>query len=261
MRKIVYHHIPKCGGMTISAGLALSYFPFHLLRYGRKHFPGKLNARAASETASYLGKDRYQYRRELLAYHLEASETPYIFGHYPFSSELAQRYGDQWTFVTLLRDPVKRWYSEYYWNRYKSHSYDKTALDIEAYFDSPQGQRDCFSFVNFLVPRQNPQDLPSEADIQTAIRNLDYFAVIGVLEDMEGFRSALAQAFGYKPVFIKRNVSPAPEEKKVIPPEDSDFHQKLLAHLAADMRIYKAVLERTKEAQAVTVQGAAHNAA
>lgn len=230
-KKIVFHHIPKCGGMSIAAGLAMTYFPWTLLTRGRKGFPGHLNAQEASEDAERLGIDRYAYRRQLLEQRLAQDKVGFVFGHYPFSRAVAEKYPD-WHYITLMRDPVQRWYSEYFWNRYKDHDYAKTELDIEAYLESEQGLRDTRSYMNFLT---------DDNDIKTALENLKYFAVIGRLENLSKFQNDLKAALGRKPFFFRRNKSPAKPEDYKKPDEKSDFHKKLLGLLAEDIEIYNCV--------------------
>lgn len=236
--KIVFHHIPKCGGMSITAGLALTYYPLRLALGGRRNFPGRLDAKAASAAAALQGQNRYEYRRLLMAYHLEQDKTPFLFGHYPFCPSAYERFKNDWAFVTLLRDPVKRWYSEYYWNRYKSHDYDKTELDIEAYLDSEQGRLNAQSFTNFLAPRPDPLAPPTAKDVKHSLENLEKFDVVGKLEDLPKFRSAMKTRFGRKPFFYKRNSSPAPDTAKTLPDKHSAFHKTLQERLQADIEIY-----------------------
>lgn len=229
--RIVFHHIPKCGGMSVVAGLGITYYPLRILRYGRKGFPGLLNARATSQAAQQAGMDVYAYRRLLLGYYLERGDSPFIPGHYPFSRDLHEAYKTRYHFVTLLRDPVKRWYSEYYWNRYKDHEYARTELDMEEYLESPAGRMNARSYLNFLSPA---------ADTAEAIGNLECFTVLGVLEDLGRFQSDMKAAFGRKPFIFKRNASPAPQEARAIPDKDSAFHKKLLEMLAGDIAVYEA---------------------
>ncbi len=233
-KKIVFHHIPKCGGMSIAAGLAITFFPWTLIRYGRRGFPGHLNAKKASEDADKLNLDRYAYRRQLLETNIGEDKVGFVFGHYPFSKAVAEKY-PEWHYITLMRDPVKRWYSEYFWNRYKDHDYAKTDLDIEEYLESEQGQRDTRSYINFLT---------EDNQVSSAIENLKYFSVIGQLENLPKFQSDLKSKLGRKPFFFKRNKSPAKPQDYKQPDENSDFHKKLLNLLEEDREIYSHVMSK-----------------
>ncbi len=242
-KKIVYHHIPKCGGMSIAAGIGVSYFPLQVLRFGGKRFPGHLNARAASGACEALGLDRYSFRRQLLEYYLLSDKSPYIFGHYPFSRSAYDRHKDEWAFVILFRDPVKRWYSEYFWNRYKDHDYAKTELDMEAYLESEQGKADTRSFLNFLVEAEDSAALASDVEVKQALENLACFDVLGTLEDLCQFKDSLKKRFGYAPFIPRRNKSPAPKQAFVKAEPGSAFDLKLRQFLEADIEIYQAALK------------------
>lgn len=231
--------------MSVVAGLALTYYPLRLLRYGRAGFPGHLDARAASQAAEALSVDRYAYRRGLLEYQLACDKSPFISGHYPFSRGCAERYGDEWAFVSLFRDPVSRWYSEYFWNRHKDHEYAKTTLAMEAYLETEQGRADTRSFLNYFSQSKDPATPPAEAELKEALANIERLSVAGTLENIEKFREDMKHRFGRKPVFFKRNKSPAAPEAYVRPDPQGEFHKKLLRLLEADQEIYAHVLGRS----------------
>lgn len=237
-QKIVFHHVPKCGGMSIAAGLALSYYPLRLVLRGKGGFHARLNSRAAAEAAALTGREDYSYRRELLAYAMAQADCPFIFGHYPFSEEVHVKHCSNWKFVTLLRDPVQRWFSEYNWNRYKDHAYGKTELEIEAYLHSAQGRKDARSYVNFFAAASDSTALASAQEAKHAIANLEKFDVVGKLGDLRDFSQQLKTMTGRKPFFYKRNASPASAAEKQSLEPGSESYKQLLELLAADIEIY-----------------------
>lgn len=232
--KIVFHHVPKCGGMSITAGLAISYFPFKLLRYGKPGFSGGLNARAASEAAGKVGQDIYAYRRSLLPYTMRAERMGFVFGHNPFVRSVFEDFKAEWNFITLLRHPLERWYSEYFWNRYKDHDYAKTGLDLEAYLQALSGQIATKTFTIYFSEKEKPEE---------ALETLKELDVVGVLENMEDFKARLGKLLGRKPYFPKRNSSPASAEQKIRADVNSAFHKDLLYALEGDIMIYRKMRE------------------
>ena len=206
-----------------------------------------LNARAASSVSDYLQLDSYDYRRTLLAYELEKDTSPFVYGHFPFSIKVFDQHQNQWDFVTLLRNPIDRWYSEYFYNRYKSFEYAKTELDVEAYLEAPEGLAKTMAFLNFFVERDNILLAPTQSEVETAIQNLSRFTVVGTLENLEGFSQQIKDKLGRKPVFFRTNKSPATGDRKVIPDEQSNFHRKLSQHLAGDIEVYRAISKGNRQ--------------
>ncbi len=242
--KIIFHHIPKCGGTSIVTSLAATYYPLRLLRYGRKGFPGALNARAASLTAQNHNKERYTFRRELLTYFAEKGDSPLISGHYPFNHEFFEHHKDQWNFITLLRHPLERWYSEYFWNRYKDHEYRKTDLEVEAYLQTDNGLSNTRSFVNFFSKSKETSSPATSQDVQDALETLENMNVVSCLEHMDHYNGKMKETFGRKPISITRNKSPASKAQRARPDKESDTHKTLLEWLQPDIEIYEKTKER-----------------
>ena len=241
-RKVVFHHVPKCGGTSITRGLVFALYPSRLLLKGKRGFSG-LNARAASKVSDDWHLDSHHYRRTLLAYELEKEASPFIYGHFPFSTEVFRQHRDRWSFVTLLRNPIDRWYSEYFYNRHKSFEYAKTELDVEAYLEAPEGLAKTMAFVNFFVERNDILSAPSQLEVDMAIENLSRFTIVGTLEDLQGFARQVKDKLGRKPVFVRTNKSPAPRDSRIVPDEKSEFHRKLSQHLAGDIEVYRAICQ------------------
>jgi len=194
--KIIFHHIPKCGGTSIVTGLAMTYYPMRLLFRGKSGFNARLNAPQTAEYAQKNDINKFSHRRMVLRNHVERQTCPFISGHYPFDYDLYDQQKEEWGFVTLLRDPIKRWYSEYYWNRYKDHDYRKTDMSMEEYLETPEGLENTRSFVNYFAMTENTDGAVTQVEQEEALKALPCFTVIGFLEELEKFRSDMKQAKG-----------------------------------------------------------------
>lgn len=241
--KIIFHHIPKCGGTSIVTGLALSYYPVRLLLKGKDGFAGRLHAPLSSKMAEFQELNRYTLRRTLLKNHIERETCPFISGHYPFDPALYEQYKNEWNFITLLRDPLIRWYSEYFWNRYKDHDYRKTELSIEDYLETQEGLENTRSFINYFSLSERTSQPVTEEEKNEAIKNLSRLTVIGFLDDLDQFKQEMKSVFGRKPFLLQRNKSPAANKHKKLPDKGSDFEKKILGYLEADIEIYRKARE------------------
>lgn len=243
--KIIFHHVPKCGGTSIVTGLALTYYPLRLMRYGKRGFPGVLNARAASVAAEMHDASHYEFRKNLLAYFADKGTSPLISGHYPFNHEFYDKHQDDWKYMTILRHPLERWYSEYFWNRYKDHDYRKTELTLEEYIESDEGRVDTRCFVNFFArTKDDIHCLPSSVDVDSALETLEGMSVVGLLEHMDNFQDQMRNVFGRKMLMLNRNKSPAAQGQKDRLDKDSLLHKKLMVYLQPDIEIYEKTKER-----------------
>jgi len=64
--------------------------------------------KAVTQNGKIHGKiDKFQLRESLLIYEM-AKGTKYISGHFHFNEDIWEAYRDQYAWITILRNPVKR---------------------------------------------------------------------------------------------------------------------------------------------------------
>jgi len=241
--QIVFHHIPKCGGTSLVRGMVLAYHPFRFLRLGKAGFRAGLNNRAALSACELCALDRLSFARGLLAYQLERGDSPIIYGHYPFSEEIYNAFKDRWSFITILRHPLDRWYSQYFYNRYKTKGSSQTTLDMTSYLESEAGRFTARTFVNHFIEVEDPVARASEREAQLTLDALEHFDVVGCLERLDAFLGAMKKRFGRRPLMLKTNRSPAVKQDKKYFESSSDEHKKLMELLAADIYIYEKLFD------------------
>lgn len=257
--RIVYIHIPKCAGSSIKRAICANYFTADP-RKDRSIFT--VEPAASSLVANIINNTNYPYdesddfsifkfRESLLLYFMnqKSIKPKFIHGHITFSELAYQLFKDEFSFITILRDPVDRWISTYFYNRYKDSDHYKMDLDIEKYIDSPFGKAQGYTYVKFLRGVQENRDYTSRESIEMAIQNIRKFKMVAILEEQENMLEQFRQNFNFELNLEVRNASPKSHsyQKSVITPEIMEAIKEICR---PDSEIYDYVRSNLKMAEA-----------
>lgn len=218
--KMFFSHIPKCGGVSINKAITECYLTLDITKDRNLVQPsGKatidLARKSVEETGSTfdLANDylALKLREDLLLYYLCQEDVKYVHGHLPFSAKAHQYFSDKYAFVTVLRDPVKRWISSYFYNRYKKNAHRKIETDIKPYMKSEFGKSRGYAYVKFVGGYNKEGDYTSEQALTRAKENLHKFTVVGFLEYKQDFINQFEEQFGRRLKIGHSNQSPASE--------------------------------------------------
>jgi len=169
---LIYLHIPKTGGTTLTQIICQQY------QKNYHHPPG----------------EAFHYNEQI-----RLANT--LCGHLPFGAHY--HIPRPFTYITLLRNPIEQVISWYYF-RYKNPRYDQFDGDFDDYINS---ERFNYATVNLQTRFICGDDPPN---LETAKRNLkNYFSVIGITELFDASLFFMKKELGWHKISYKnQNVNP-----------------------------------------------------
>ncbi len=140
------------------------------------------------------GIDKFQLRQSLLLYEMAAGRK-YISGHFHFNKNIWEAYRDQYSWITILRDPIKRYISQYFFDAYKPENHARVSDSLEDFIDSERGKFRGQNYINYFgnFSRYDSTDLQTRLEI--AKKNLSKFSLVSFLDNLEQFTNDLQAQF------------------------------------------------------------------
>jgi hypothetical protein len=195
--RIVFLHVPKCGGNSLRLALRDVYRgPFSGGSRHRMHVSPEGSRRAAESQGVAVDA----FRDALLRYHLAESKLRLFTGHFPWPEGLLEEFPDV-SLVTSLRDPVAHFLSCYY----EARESGRTSESLEAFLEGRDARRIGARFVQAFGGSLGASELDSEAAQQAARERLARVTVVGLLEDLSGFAADFRRRFGVRLRFPHAN--------------------------------------------------------
>lgn len=205
---IFFLHIPKTGGSSVDRALKLAYW----IDYARINSIYAYDAAKTTypEDSNISTEDYVHYLHQSMTAYEMAKEVSYISAHAPFCSHLWEKYRDRYQYVTLLRNPVKRYLSHYFFNVYKKNddSY-RINEDLATFIETPRGKGLGHLYVKYLGGVASQENYRSQEAVTRAKENLACFSAVGILENLEKFKATVKQNLGIALRIPHTNKNPA----------------------------------------------------
>jgi hypothetical protein len=247
-RRIFFLHVPKCGGTTVHKAILGTFKVGQQLLANRQFH---LNPDASLRASLLDGESLGSLRTKLLLYYMSIPKCRYISGHFQYSDAAVREFGREWTFLTLLREPVSRWFSLYFYNRFKQSHHFRITCDLEEFANSERGAAAGCSYVRMFVETPDQRSNFSEAVIQQAIANIDNFALVGLLERLDLFSRDFHDLFGSRLNLGRRNTSPVAKSEQQI---SERVRRRVEEICEPNRRIYEAVAKRVLAGEGIRTQ-------
>jgi hypothetical protein len=235
---VIFLHLPKSAGSTLVHILERQYGQDKVLKHYDSFY---------GEGVAELPEDRKENLRALV-------------GHFYFGAH--QSMSKPATYITILRDPVKRIISHYHYvRREPSHYLYPVAqkLTLSEYVIHCGNAEPNNDQVRLLSGREHALDdgTWSEAMLPTAKKNLrESFSVAGLVEEFDRSLILMKRILGWSiPFYVKQNVSRFNKEEGRVDPEtirviraynelDADLYAYARHLLAEQVRCHGGSLER-----------------
>jgi len=235
---VVFHHVPKCGGTSVGRALRKRYL------FSQTTIIPESSYRAF---AAFTGRnDRQQLlidvldlREQMLLYWLY-EDVKCISAHVRFSQTAYDLFSENYKFITVLREPVARFISHYFWSHNRSGAHARIEEDFAAFLQTDRAARLGATYVEYFCGLGKDADLRSSDTISTAIKNLRNFDVVGRLDDLEKFKSDLRNHLGIALSIGHENQMRQPRALKA-DVVTSELRQKVEQLCAPDLTVWNAV--------------------
>jgi len=207
---VAFIHAPKCGGTSVGSALRARY----LFSQATVSLAESARLRALLWPDSQ-GVERF-YRefeiRDMMMARLVMRGVRCIAAHARYNPTLHSTETRPRRYVTVLREPVSRLVSHYFYVR-RQHPESVAGDTIDAFLESEQAQRFGSEYLFYFSGRYQVGESDVGGLVRRACTHLERFDVVGDTTRMDAFRAAVERVLGVRLLRLARNKRPASERQ------------------------------------------------
>lgn len=194
-QRVVFHHIPKCGGTSVGRALRWRYLLSQTTVHPQYTFAAAKDLAGSESLATILART-YELREQLLLYLLH-QDVHYVVGHIPFSKAAYKRFSSRYRFISILRDPVERFVSHYF-HSYEREDYSRIVLPLEEFVETEDARRLGATYVAYLSGLPWTADFRTDEATSAAQANVEKLDCVGFVSDVVDFANRLQGVLGIR---------------------------------------------------------------
>jgi Sulfotransferase family len=195
-QRVVFHHVPKCGGTSVGRALRKRYLLSQSTVSPQSSFRA-IEILAGSRQGDDLLPDVAKLREQMLLY-LMLEDVRCISVHVWFSETAYDYFKDSYKFITILREPISRFISNYRWLFMREGDHGRIDLPLEEFLNTDRAWGFGSMYVRYFAGHGWNSEARSTDAIRSAIRNLEKFDVVGQLQDLHGLEADIRKALGIR---------------------------------------------------------------
>jgi hypothetical protein len=231
---IVFHHVPKCGGTSVGRSLRRAY----ILSQGTvTPVESEKAFNAAQSSGARTGVGHVSELREMMLLYMLYSDVRCVSAHIPFSNAAFECFSDRYSFVTLLRDPVDRFISNYYWNHSRPDAYFRIVESFNDFLGTERARQMGSTYVRYFCGE--PGQSFTRKHVDAAIANLRRLHGVGFLDDVAHFETILRALTGKGLVIGSENIANTSARRHAI--LSGPLRDRVLEICGPDRDIWEAV--------------------